>query len=530
MQPRQRAKRGDRLIAAHLVVFAFLFLALCLTAAGTARFALALGYSEAVGYAVGVVLELGKWVLPILVMRLWHARARGLACLIGTAWLGLVTYSALATHGTVSSAIASRVRMGTQHMETRSGVKSELGRVEKQLDALSVPQPPRPVPTVRRALEAEKVPPGIWRDSKECQSIRDSTHFQKACNKIVQLRGELDAAKDYERLSSRADSLRETLKAAPVVATSDPLSEAFDATIGRRLPIEGRAGVAVLITIVVEIMSSFGLAALRVLKNASASEENAARHRAPAASNVPPNPRRPRTGKLPPTKRGEAIASKLPARSPKGNARRRAGAVSSSNGAARPHEPRPGSALAAVTVLGTTSSLAQEEAKARPVAAREVPARGRRPRKTKLPAGDEVGAAAARKLSPWSQRTWASAFTAGGARRRPSRSASRRSSVPGRHSSCTVALPHRAFRRSTVAGGPCGGTCEVFAFIRERLERAEGASVSAAELRSACQSWWLAHGHEPLSGHRLGAALRELGFEKWKSNGRIRYRDLRLRA
>ena len=51
----------------------------------------------------------------------------------------------------------------------------------------------------------------------------------------------------------------------PLVATSDPLPEAFAATLGRLLPLDGRVGVSLLLTFVIEIMSCFGLAALRAV-------------------------------------------------------------------------------------------------------------------------------------------------------------------------------------------------------------------------------------------------------------------------
>jgi hypothetical protein len=52
---------------------------------------------------------------------------------------------------------------------------------------------------------------------------------------------------------------------APIIATSDPLPAAFNATLGRVLPIGGTDGVALLLTVVVELISGFGLAALTVL-------------------------------------------------------------------------------------------------------------------------------------------------------------------------------------------------------------------------------------------------------------------------
>ena len=182
-----------------------------------------------------------------------------------TTWVGLVTYSALATHATVSTAIAAIERSGSWKMEVRSETKAELAAVEKRLEVLSQPAPPRPSKTLVEALAVEKVPPGVWRDSRECQSIRDSKYFQLACAKVLDLRRELAAAKDYEQLDVRARELRQALAATPLVATSDPLPEAFAATLGRLLPLDGRVGVALLLTLVIEIMSCFGLAALRAL-------------------------------------------------------------------------------------------------------------------------------------------------------------------------------------------------------------------------------------------------------------------------
>ena len=116
---------------------------------------------------------------------------------------------------------------------------------------------PRPSKTLVEALAVEKVPPGVWRDSRECQSIRDSKYFQLACAKVLDLRRELAAAKDYEQLDVRARELRQVLAATPLVATSDPLPEAFAATLGRLMPLDGRVGVALLLTLVIEIMSCF---------------------------------------------------------------------------------------------------------------------------------------------------------------------------------------------------------------------------------------------------------------------------------
>jgi hypothetical protein len=51
-----------------------------------------------------------------------------------------------------------------------------------------------------------------------------------------------------ERFSARAGELRKGLADAPIVATSDPLPDAFNATLGRVLPLSGKEGVALLLT------------------------------------------------------------------------------------------------------------------------------------------------------------------------------------------------------------------------------------------------------------------------------------------
>ena len=249
----------------EFVLCAFVALSLLLTATGTARFAVSMGYYAGVGYAVGTILDLAKALLPDWLRDLWSRRALCSAGLLGMAWICLVTFSGLATHATVSTAISAIERTGTWKMEARSNTKMELTSVEQQLAALSRPGPPRPTKTVGEALAAERVPDSVWQDSKECSRIQDSAHFARACAKVAQLRRELAAALDYERLSIHAAELRRGLAEAPIVATSDPLPASFDSTLGRWLPIEGTAGIALLLTVVVELMSNFGLAGWLVL-------------------------------------------------------------------------------------------------------------------------------------------------------------------------------------------------------------------------------------------------------------------------
>jgi hypothetical protein len=203
------------------------------------------------------------------VVALWGRGALGISAVFAIGWICLVTFSWLATQATVSTAITSIERTGTWKMEVRGNAKAELATVDQQLAALSRPTPPRPAKTVQEALAAERVPPSVWQDSQECGRIQDSAYFMRACAQVVQLRKELAAAQDYERLSLRATELRKGLAEAPIVATSDPLPAAFGATLGRVLPIGGAEGVALLLTMVVEIVSCFGLTALSALSGST---------------------------------------------------------------------------------------------------------------------------------------------------------------------------------------------------------------------------------------------------------------------
>ena len=238
-------------------------LSLVVTATGTARFATSMGYDVTVGYAVGAVFDIAKGILPVGVMALLARRALGTGALLSVAWICLVIFSCLATHATSTTAISAIERLGTWQMEVRGNTKAELATIEQQLASLSRPAPPRPATTLREALAAERVPGNVWQDSQECSRIQESAHFARACAQVVQLRRELAAALDYERLSSRAADLRKGLAEAPIVATSDPLPAAFSATLGRVLPMSGAEGVALLLTVVVELISCFGLAGLR---------------------------------------------------------------------------------------------------------------------------------------------------------------------------------------------------------------------------------------------------------------------------
>ena len=253
------------------IVFAFIVLSLAITATGTARFAVAMNYPAVVGYAVGGIFDFAKELLPVGLLVLFRRRSFILFAIIGCAWVWLVIYSALATHATVSTAMAAIERSGAWHMEGRTNSKAELAAVDQRLSyAISKRRRghQRRSPKHSPLKRCHPACGGIVRNAK---GIRDSKYFQTACARVLDLRRELAAAEDYEKLDARARELA-VLAAAPVVAISDPLPEAFAATLGRVLPLDGRVGVALLLTFVIEIISCFGFAALRALREEKARE------------------------------------------------------------------------------------------------------------------------------------------------------------------------------------------------------------------------------------------------------------------
>jgi hypothetical protein len=68
------------------------------------------------------------------------------------------------------------------------------------------------------------------------------------------------------------------------------------------------------------------------------------------------------------------------------------------------------------------------------------------------------------------------------------------------------------------------------AFNRERLESIEGASASASDICAALQVWCAKRECNVPSQKRLGLYLANLGFQKWKSNGKMYYQDVRLKG
>jgi len=99
---------------------------------------------------------------------------------------------------------------------------------------------------------------------------------------------------------------------------------------------------------------------------------------------------------------------------------------------------------------------------------------------------------------------------------------------------CKATFPVARFpnRRLSVTARPDGGrvcaAAHVRAFARDRLYADVGMSVGATDLRMAYEAWCATQSRKPLSQQIVGVELSALGYERWKSCGRIRYRDVQL--
>jgi hypothetical protein len=70
----------------------------------------------------------------------------------------------------------------------------------------------------------------------------------------------------------------------------------------------------------------------------------------------------------------------------------------------------------------------------------------------------------------------------------------------------------------------------VAVFVKARCRRLAAGEAKAADLLAAYQTWAAIEGHEALSSKALGSRLADLGFERSKRGGVVRWGGLALRA
>ena len=67
-------------------------------------------------------------------------------------------------------------------------------------------------------------------------------------------------------------------------------------------------------------------------------------------------------------------------------------------------------------------------------------------------------------------------------------------------------------------------------FVAERCEIDEGFSEVCSKLYAAYETWCYTNGHQKKSNTAIAEDWRRLGFTKYISNGRVRWRGVQLKA
>jgi hypothetical protein len=483
-------------------------------------------------------------MLPSLTKGAW-SRGWRLAALGGA--VSCVGLSALNIWGTMTVEVLERAALAAKHTveaQQLADLAAQRGRVENRLRVLGET---RPVATVEADLAAERHN-RRWTASNGCtDATRDSRAYCASYNRLF---GELAAAQDAANLRARLDELHSQIAQSRAAQTPNAAELQLIAKLfGIDAEMAGFAR-ALVFAAVVELVCAVtptlvwvnlpGARARRRRSGAGRSwlawcKETILRGLARCLPRVaaPPPAGHPLDrggeGEVTPSSAPPATGAELEAAKGENVAptndgiggREEAGAPSSCG--AVPISPATLSeslgVLCSPTLcsgVGGVSRVVQGGA----AIARKIAAETPRTHKRRLPT--ELHAATARRAPAASSRMRPSNIPGVRARARATSL-----SEGGRREDGCASRPQSPLPVSTAR---CVCASHVADFVRECLVMAEGASISFAELRAAYHSWCAATGRDAVSDHRLGAVLRDLGRVKWKSNGRIRYRDLRLRA
>ena len=248
----------------QLVVVSIVILSVCTDVAGFLRFAPSLGLPTWAAVLCVIPTKLVESSFLMFGARLWRQGWLGkLQSPVYVAiWAIAVGLSALAAYGTVFNALAAADNGAATRAETRVILVAALARTNAQLDSFSKPLP-RPVRTVEQDLSWAVSVAAVTRHClrRPALAARDED-----CKKVINLRKELAAAKDYEHLVHETARLRDQLAGISISVAHDPMPRAFEVTLGRVLPMDGKAGIALMGTLMLCLVSAFGPFGLDTLR------------------------------------------------------------------------------------------------------------------------------------------------------------------------------------------------------------------------------------------------------------------------
>ena len=243
----------------RLTVGSIALLALVAEICGFLRLASTIGlpWWAAVVFVVPIIAI--EWGFLIFARRLW---ARGwlgklLSPIPVLAWLVAIAVSLVAVHSATYVMLASADRSAAQKGETRTNLKATLAELEAQIASLSKANVPRPLKTVREALEWVALAPSLRRATDDCQRIVQDEH-RKPCKEVLSLRKELAASRDYEDLQRRAEALRAQLATIPIEAEQDQMPRSFELLYGGVVKMGGMEGIALLVMLLLILVPALG--------------------------------------------------------------------------------------------------------------------------------------------------------------------------------------------------------------------------------------------------------------------------------
>jgi hypothetical protein len=245
-----------------LVVRLLIALSAVTDAVGFLRLAPSFGLPAWVAALAVIPIKLIEWKALTLSARLWRKGWRGkLQCPVyWIIWSAAVALSGLATHATTYTLVATADYTATKNAETRGNIAAAHQRVTVQLDTLTRSSP-RPVNTVEKDLAWAN---SVLRPPLDCTRVPDEG--SRACRRVVELRKELAAAADFERLIKEEQELREKLASLKIEAANDAMPQAYEASIGLITKMDGKNGIALLVTIILGLASAFGEFGLDTLR------------------------------------------------------------------------------------------------------------------------------------------------------------------------------------------------------------------------------------------------------------------------
>jgi hypothetical protein len=145
-----------------------------------------------------------------------------------------------------------------------------LKAVKAQLGTLSKPIP-RPVKVVEQALAWYPILSElVHRATHDCTRFPGGS-LPEACKGKVELRKELAAATEYERLSRRSEELRIQLEGIDIGAAKDAMPRSFEMSFGRFIRLDGKDGIATMGMMILTLVSAFGPFGLYIVGRAGKS-------------------------------------------------------------------------------------------------------------------------------------------------------------------------------------------------------------------------------------------------------------------